>query len=468
MREFGIEREYQGARLGDERLNARLVELGTRLSLRPDRSLPRAMGSEARLEAAYRFLNNTRVRDDALLAPHVRETRERATAHDTVLAIHDTTEFTFPGPTMRSGLGRTNGKTQGFFCHTTLLVAPGEARLPLGVLAFRSWSRSSSRRHPRVSTGKRARDPRRESIRWIEQAASVQAELAHSGVVHVMDREADFYELFWRFAAEDLRFVVRATGNRKIELVDGSAERVRVGQVAGTLPTRCTRMVPLSRRLTKKQPGRIRYHGPRQGRRAHLHFSASTVRMRRPVYAPRSAPEEVLLNMICVHEDRPPRGEQPIEWVLFTTEPIATAAEVLRVVDFYRSRWTIEEFFKALKTGCAFEQRQLESFPALRRALAIFAPIAWHLLLLRSTARASPDASLRRILHPRLILALRTVSPVRLRSGPTVREGFAAMAALGGHLRRNGEPGWQTLAAGYHLLLLIASASKTRGGCDQW
>jgi hypothetical protein len=44
-----------------------------------------------------------------------------------------------------------------------------------------------------------------------------------------------------------------------------------------------------------------------------------------------------------------------------TTEPIATEQQVAAVVDAYRQRWLIEEFFKALKTGCQYQQLQLES-----------------------------------------------------------------------------------------------------------
>jgi hypothetical protein len=52
----------------------------------------------------------------------------------------------------------------------------------------------------------------------------------------------------------------------------------------------------------------------------------------------------------------------------------------------------IEEYFKALKTGCAIEKRQLESLRALVNALALFAVIAWRQLHLRSVARLTPDA----------------------------------------------------------------------------
>ena len=60
----------------------------------------------------------------------------------------------------------------------------------------------------------------------------------------------------------------------------------------------------------------------------------------------------------------------------------------------------IEEFFKALKTGCAFEKRQIESLHTLENALAIFVPIAWILLRLRSIARDYPDLPATFVLEP--------------------------------------------------------------------
>ena len=41
------------------------------------------------------------------------------------------------------------------------------------------------------------------------------------------------------------------------------------------------------------------------------------------------------------------------------------------------SAQVVEEFFKALKTGCAYETRQLRTYDALVVALMIFLPIAW-------------------------------------------------------------------------------------------
>ncbi len=47
--------------------------------------------------------------------------------------------------------------------------------------------------------------------------------------------------------------------------------------------------------------------------------------------------------------------------ILMTTLPIETVEDVLRVVDYYVARWTIEVWFRTLKTGCLVEKLQLET-----------------------------------------------------------------------------------------------------------
>jgi hypothetical protein len=54
-------------------------------------------------------------------------------------------------------------------------------------------------------------------------------------------------------------------------------------------------------------------------------------------------------------------------------------AEIAFVVDCYRGRWIVEEFFKALKTGCQYERRQLESAHGVD-------PVPWSLSGLRVQA----------------------------------------------------------------------------------
>lgn len=77
--------------------------------------------------------------------------------------------------------------------------------------------------------------------------------------------------------------------------------------------------------------------------------------------------------------------------MLLTTEPVTTMPQLLRVVGHYRARWLVEEYFKALKTGCSLEKRQSGSYQALVKVTALLAPVAYRLLLLRSLERQNPS-----------------------------------------------------------------------------
>lgn len=135
-----------------------------------------------------------------------------------------------------------------------------------------------------------------------------------------------------------------------------------------------------------------------------------------------------------VWEPAPPEGEEPVEWILLTTEPVGTPDEAVRVVDWYRARWVIEEFFKALKTGCWYEKRQLETYEALLNVLAVFLPIAYHLLLLRTLSREGVRVPASSVLTRTQLTVLVGTSKVPISSSLDVREAMLAIARLGGHL----------------------------------
>lgn len=132
--------EVEAAQLGDKRLTARLVRLAEQLARAPEQSFPKAAGSDAALEATYRFLGNEAVEPDAILRPHLVATTERCKAARTVLVAHDTTEFRFSSE--REGLGRVAGNlTHGFLGHFALAISAAR-RAPLGVVV--SAARSPS------------------------------------------------------------------------------------------------------------------------------------------------------------------------------------------------------------------------------------------------------------------------------------------------------------------------------------
>ena len=162
----------------------------------------------------------------------------------------------------------------------------------------------------------------------------------------------------------------------------------------------------------------------------------------------------------------PNGSEPPVDWVLATTEPIDSVAEIERIVDTYRSRWVIEEFFKALKTGCEFEKRQLESEHTLSNALGLLVPIAWQMLLLRSLSRSDETAPASDVLTETQVNVLAAFSP-KFPTRPTVRQAMLAIAGMGGHIKNNGEPGWIVIGRGFQHLLVLEAGWKAAKRSDQ-
>jgi hypothetical protein len=185
---------------------------------------------------------------------------------------------------------------------------------------------------------------------------------------------------------------------------------------------------------------------------ATLSFAALAVTIRRPAKFATGLAKTIAVNAVHVFELGPPPGQPPVEWLLLTTEPIATSEDVQRVVEGYRTRWTIEEYFKAVKTGCAYESRQLESFHALSNLLAYTFVVAYALLLMRALARTGRSWPAATLLSDTEIEILHKLDKRAVGASPSLRDALLAIAALGGHIKNNGDPGWLVLSRGWQRL----------------
>jgi Transposase DNA-binding/Transposase DDE domain len=444
-------REFTGASFGDRRLDARLVALGSMLAVSPERSFPRAAPTPAALRAAYRFMNNDAVDADGILSPHRTQTAMRAAAVDRVLVLHDTTQFEFPGEEDREGCGFIrSADDQGFLLHCALVVAGDGSRRPLGVIANRTWTRTV-RKAKRRRGAETFKDSERESNRWWEQVEQAEHRLQSTSAIHIADREADAFPLLQKMTGASARFVVRMRQDRVV--VDEDDERDGHASAAiAVAPWLISMTVPLSRRPSRPMPA-VKQPA-REERLANLTVSATKLRLKAPIYMPADQREPVEVNVVHAIEQNPPEGAEPVSWVLLTTEPVQTYQQVLAVLEAYRTRWLIEEFFKALKTGCAIEKRQLESYDALVNALSVFLPIAWQILTLRNLHRTEPSAPAERVLRPSQIEVLRARLPKLMPLAPTVDDALRAVAYLGGHFIRK-LPGWQVIGRGMEDLLML-------------
>lgn len=430
---------FRRADLGDPRLVERAVGLAEALARSPKESLPKIWSDAGTLLAGYRFLRNPRSNFTCLMEPIQQATRERALSARCTLILHDTTDIVCPAAEHEE-VGYLPTNEAGFFVHHALCVDFSELK-PLGVLWSQLWGRAarSLGRGRNASGSALAKLEERESDRWLEGVA--EAALWAEGceqVVHVMDREGDSFRVYEHLQNLEADFVVRMRHDRRVD--DG-----HVAEQLTRAPVRLKRLVEISSRQSKSTPRST--HQGRVAREVELSISAAVVTLQPPRYV--SDAEPVQVNVVMVLESDPPAGQKPISWVLATSLPVQTKAEIERVVDMYRARWLIEEFHKALKTGCMVEKRQLESFEAITTLLAICYPIACELLELRNRARDTTTpahAAMRRS----LLDCLRAHPQARpLPKCPTLQEALAVIAGLGGHIKHNGPPGWQTLASGY-------------------
>lgn len=446
--------EMSTGALGDRRLHQRRDRLMAMLEAHPDTAFPEACADDAEVEALYRFLRNRRVSLEALVEPHVAASHTRCAAMGEVLVLHDTTDMVFAGDTPRTGLARLGKGRHGFWLHAALAVSADGLRAPLGVLSLAPFVRKMQA--PGTLKDERARfaDPAKESRCWGDGIAAVRRRCGEGVLaIHVMDRGADSYELFAAMLAEADRFVVRLTHDRRVVTDDGAG---LLHDVTARAALRCKRQVRLAPRRHGDRPLQARNkYPPREGRLATLHCTAQHVTLQRPQSREyRHMPAALPVHVVSVCEVDVPPGAEPVAWRLITTEPIDTIEQVWRIVDWYRARWVIEEFFKALKTGCAYEKRQLESLATLLVALALLAPIAWQLLLLRHLARTAPEGAATVVLSRRQLQVLNAApAGARLSSKSTLRDALLAVARLGGHLKQNGDPGWLVLGRGMQKLL---------------
>jgi Transposase DDE domain len=284
-----------------------------------------------------RFLRNRSVTASEM-SRHAGEQTSRRVAGREVVAIQDTSELALGGRRARTaGYGPVGkgGKVGGLLLHPVLAVEVGSEAL-LGLVSMQVWNRTGGKRPSR--RGQPAAS--KESQRWIDGMRRASEVLAQASSITVLcDGEGDMYGLFAQRAA-NLHLIVRTCQNRCIDtpsptearllfdLIDGQAEQGRFEVEVPAAPGRSARMADLAVRFVPAVVCR-----PCHGAGPNL-------------------PETVTVNLVEVRETTPPAdGSKPIHWRLTTTHEVTDLAQARHVVDLYRLRWTIEEFFSTLKTA---------------------------------------------------------------------------------------------------------------------
>ena len=432
--------------LGDKRLNWRLVETLAALAAQPMASIPQACLDWAATKATYRLLDNDKVSNEKIYAPHYARTRERLRGQERVLAVQDTTLLDFSHHPQTQGLGpigTAKQKSQGMVMHSALLLTT--AGLSLGLGSQRSWVRG--REIEPLSRQQRRQQPlaEKESAKWLHAMTQVM-DLVPDGtqVVHIGDSEADVYELFLHAHQAKTDLLIRAGQDRKVIAP-------QVGLLWQTMNQQ-----PIGGRRTLSLPKRK----GQAARTVELTLRFAPVTLNAPQREGDKLPAFSLYALL-VQEETPPADVERVEWLLLTTLPVQTLATAQACIDWYCLRWQIEIYHKTLKSGCRMEASQLETQARLLRLLALYSLIAWRILWLTHMARHAPDAPCSQVLAEHEWRALyahfkRTASPPT--QPPSVSTAMRWIARLGGFLarRRDGSPGVTVIWRGWQRLNDIA------------
>lgn len=426
--------------LPDQRLEARAQLCTERIRDNPDLSFPDIFSATGELLGFYRFVNNERVNDSNLGASCFERTKHLCRRKRDILVLHDTTVVQPSISVGDFGPVHKSRASKGFLSHLSLAVASNGQRVIMGPCGLFNWTRQRTK-------------IKNEHSRWLEQVKQSEECFTQGQAIHIMDREGDsFYNLHW-MKEKGYRFIIRSCHDRRLSYGQKLLDFVE------TIPVIAEKVVPINRRQDSVSAKARLIHPPREFRLASLSVSTESIEILNSKRSPevKGLPPTISTNLIRVFEANPPPGEKPIQWILLTSEPINSKSKVLKIVEFYKRRWLIEEFFKVLKTGCRLEERQLESEQSWYNVLMLLLVVATDVLNLRvsedqrvSEAHRGPFSLAEfRILKQ---MAKKYHLPIKTHS-----DAIMVIAKMGGHIiNKKYSPGWLVICRGYEKLTYMS------------
>lgn len=286
----------------------------------------------------------------------------------------------------------------------------------------------------------------KESYYWYKGITKVNEQLGNElQKIHIADREADIYDLFFCAFETNTDLLIRAKHNRRLD--GGSALWDSVGQQGAAV--KMDLQIP-DKTGNKRVPitVELRYH---------------------PVEILRSKDSGSEYESVCMYaielkqvSPKQEWQEEPLHWKLLTTISISQVSDALQCVKWYCYRWLIERFHYILKSGTQIEALQLKEANSLQKAIHVYSIAAMRLMQLTYQARQTPNVSCEVVLTKQQWAALYVLinkTNIIPEQPPTLGEAVRWIARLGGHLGRksDGPPGLKTVWLGYQRMCDAAS-----------
>jgi hypothetical protein len=453
--------EFGQVEVADRRLKPRALNVALRAMERGGGRISDVFCNAAERQGAYDLLEGGRVSGETLMAAMGAACVDRCAGAEFVFVPIDGSSIQVVDRGKRTDLGLVGTYTndaRGLQVVSALAVS--EAGTPLGLCAQTWWARPTKRRKRGPSTYLPVHE--RESRYVVQTIQDVIRRYEDSECTPwmVIDRGGDATVILDELVQNGATFTVRASWNRRVK------GRRAKGYLRETLAEQRTQL-------------HYNVHVPaghtRMERTAHVAVRVASVEIN-VKHDWRAKRENPTLNVVWVRENRAPPGEKPLDWMLYTSEPIDTAEDILRIVRSYTMRWRIEDLHKTWKSGhCRVEETQLRSIAAVKTWATFLVAVATRIERLRHLARTDPDLPATVELTDVEVEALRLLKQQQKKKTevvgdavPTIGVAVRWIADLGGYTGKSsgGPPGATTLGRGLEDLAvatrLLASLRATQ------
>jgi len=334
-------------------------------------------------KAGYRFFGNKSVKESHFIDKLNEDCAKQGNGRK-LLAYCDTSTINTSANSGRltdlRGLGiigrNQNKESIGFFLHG-IFVEDQMDGTPCGFSSTELYNRSLER----STFDKSKRDilrtipiEEKESYKWVGPCLNTRDEVLKDAehITFVMDREGDIIEVFERIPNIRTDVVVRNMHNRKI--INEAGEKLRLADELRA------QKATTSFKLKVNEKG-----GKRKSRSVTVEVKWGNIELLAPRGHKLKSPIKASYVEVKEVTQQGKASENPIHWLLLSSKQISSTQEALEIVKIYKRRWSIEVFFKLLKSdGFDIEKTEMKTGRGIRKLTLMIMQASIKILQLKS------------------------------------------------------------------------------------
>ncbi|MEM8901624.1 MAG: IS4 family transposase [Bacteroidota bacterium] len=382
---------YYGDFYGDSRLSKRLASLKAQVYTRQSLVINQLSSDSAEQKAWYRLLKHKNLQIPKMIYEMINQSQAWQESEH-ILLVEDTRLINYTSLRKRvreaKGLGSTGNygdKYFGYLMHPTLAI-DAQRNFPVGISDLQLWHKAEEIKRYNDRKGESIPIEKKSSFRWIDGALQSAKRIGSSAQLTVVaDREADIYEAICQWKAAGLDMVIRSQHDRNISESTGKLRAFLDEQpIAGECE------VDIRSDLSGK------------ARKVHFALQYGAITLKRTPKAHSSGilqypPTIPIYALQAVEVGR----EKPIRWILLSSHPIDSPKDALKVIQWYKQRWHIEQLFRLLKSqGLQLDQLDHEYGEAIVRMGVIAIEAAFRILQLNLSMKTEKQLPAKWVFTP--------------------------------------------------------------------